>query len=372
MINRKNQFLILHVTSALLVLALTLLGAPVYAQTSNHLSVTSPSVNGIVSSGFQVIGTYQSNVKTPEILIELNNVNYTASASNGVFSYTTSIPDGTYNMIIYLFDTTTTYRSSVQFNQISNHLTQTKYNLIVPNYGESCIRMIQSGDYSECPPLKDIMYADTSNQAISGHIVMKKDGIFVRESPQAKNHYQFYTNMTDKKVCVDCYIDLGSSNAVQQIVLEASSFPFTSHEFTTVTSNQSYTDASGNIQNYTINRNENNAGLVVYHDWFADSSCNTVTIHYSKERYDDAIAYLKSGCISHAYNGSITTTIPNHPFSLTSPFSSLQQDNYLEQIFHGHKTLTNEHMPTGGGLGPGNCIGKTKCAFTDPYKKKGY
>lgn len=371
MTNHKNQ-LILHVTSALFVLVLTSFGAQAYAQTFTHLSVSNPPLNGIVSSGFQVVGNYQSSLATPQILIELNNVNYTATVGNGVFSYTTSIPDGTYNMIIYLFDASTTYRTSVQFNQISSHVTPTKYALIVPYYGETCMRMIQQEDYSECPPLKDIMYADTSNQAISGHIVMKKDGIYVREKPEVPNHYQFYTNMTDKKVCVDCEFDLSSSNQVQQVIIEASGFPFTTHEFTTVTANNTGPDLNGNATYYTTNTNEINAGIVVYHDWYADDSCDAVTIHYSKERYDDAIAYLKSGCTSHQYNGSTTTIIPNHPFNLTSPFSSLQQDSYLQQIFHGHKTLTNEHMPTDGGLGPGNCIGKTNCGFTDPYRKIGY
>ena len=371
MTNRKNQ-LILHAISVLFVLVLTSFGAQAYAQTFTHLSVSNPPLNGIVSSGFQVVGNYQSSLATPQILIELNNVNYTATVSHGVFSYTTSIPDGTYNMIIYLFDASTTYRTSVQFNQISSHVIQTKYALIVPYYGEACIRMIQQGDYSECPPLKDIMYADTSNQAISGHIVMKKDGTYIREKPQAKNHAQFYTNMTDKKVCVDCDFDLSSSNQVQQVIIEATAFSFTTHQFTTVTANNTSLAPDGTPHWYLTNTNENNADIIVYHDWYADGSCDAVTIHYSKERYDDAIAYLKSGCTSHAYNDTTTTIIPNHPFSLTSPFSSLLYDSYKQSIFNGHKTLTNEQMATGGGLGPGNCIGKTKCAFTDPYRKAGY
>ena len=200
---------------------------------------------------------------------------------------------------------------------------------------------------------------------------MKKDGTYIREKPQAKNHAQFYTNMTDKKVCVDCQIDLSSSNQAQQVIIEATAFPFTTHQFTTVTANNTSVASDGTPHWYLTNTNEINAGIVVYHDWYADDSCNTVTIHYSKERYDDAIAYLKSGCTSHAYNGSTTTIIPNHPFSLTSPYSSLQQDTYLKQIFHGHKTLTNENMPSTGGLGPSNCITQ-KCSYTDPFKKKGY
>lgn len=371
MTKRKNQLLILHVTSALLVLVLTLTFSPIYAQSPSHITITSPPNTGIVSSGFQVLGNYQSDLKTPTILIELNGVNYTASDNNGIFSYTTSIPDGTYNMVVYLFDTSGTHKATVQFNQVSGHIAQAKYGLIIPYYSETCNRMVQAGDYSECPSLKELMGADTSNQNISGHIGIKKDGTYVRSNPQSRNHYQFYTNMTDKKVCVDCFIDLASSNLVQQIIIEPTGFSYTTHQFHTVITNETGIAADGTPYWYLSNTNQDEAGMVVYHDWFPDSSCISVTIDYSPERYQDAIDYLKSNCTSHMYNSTTTTVSPYHPFSMSSPFSSLVQDHYKQQIFHGHKDLTNEHMPTGGGLGPSNCINKV-CAFTDPYKKKGY
>ena len=371
MTKRKNQFLILHVTSALLALVLTLSFSPIYAQTVSHVNISNPPTNGIVSSGFQVIGNYQSDLKTPTILIELNKVNYTATDNNGIFTYTTSIPDGTYNMVVFMFDSSGTHRTSVQFNQVSGHVSPVKYGLIIPYYSETCQRMVQAGDYSVCPPLKELVSVDTSNQNISGHIGIKKDGTYVRSNPQSRNHYQFYTNMTDKKVCVDCFIDLASGDTVQQVIIEPSGFTHVAHEFHTVTTNETGVTADGTPYWYLKSTNEDEAGMTIYHDWFPDSSCISVMIDYSQERYQDAIDYLKSNCTSHAYNDTTTTVIPYHPFNMSSPFTSLPFDTYKQSIFHGHKDLTNEHMPTGGGLGPGNCINQ-KCAFSDPYKKKGY
>lgn len=368
--NRKNQS-ILHVTSALLVLLLTLFGTQAYAQTPTNLKIINPPLNGIVSSGFEVTGTYHSVLQNPVILIELAGVNYTAVDYNGVFNYTTSIPDGTYNMVIYLLDSSTNYRASVQFNQISQHMDLAHNStLIVPDYSESCSRMIQLKDYSECPPLSELMKKDTSNQEISGHFVMQKDGTYIREKPEVQNHYQFYTNMTDKKVCVGCPVDLSLSDKIQQIIIVPTGFSFTNHEFTTVTTNNTYTNGV-NDSFYITNTNEIAASIVVYHDWYADPSCNTVTIDYSEERYQDAIDYLKSNCMSHAYNSTTTTLIPDHPFIMNSPFSSLAEDTYNQQIFNGHKQISSYNQTNTGGLGPGNCI-NTKCTYTDPYKKQGY
>lgn len=209
---------------------------------------------------------------------------------------------------------------------------------------ELCQKMIQNHINSTCPTDDKLIKYDTSNQHISGKFV-NKNGIVIRTNAQVTNHYQFYTKET---VCVDCTGNLSSPDLFKMIILEPHGFTFID-KYQTVSSNSwnSYTDRSM-------------------------QGCNTATIAYSDALLNDTITYLESECTKTSFNNNSTHTIQSHPFSLSSPFTSLPLDYYKEQIFHGHKVLTNEVMPTGGGLGPGLCINGKTCDFKDPYKKAGW
>lgn len=216
-------------------------------------------------------------------------------------------------------------------------------NIIYVMETESCHRQINLGVKNNCPNASELIKFDTSNQEISGHLIISKSGDLSR-TKAIKNHWVYYSYMPNSVVCVECDI-ANNADSVRKIVLLSSDFTF-------------------------IAKNEaENKGKITLQNSRAMEGCNTATIHYTKELLNDTIRYMRSGCLSSMtnFNGNTTKILPNStPFIMGSKFSTIIQTTFLNHLLNGH-IFSNNH--TMGGFGPGLCINGHVCNFADPYKK---
>lgn len=216
-------------------------------------------------------------------------------------------------------------------------------NIITVDLSNQCLALVKANNTSECPTYKTIFPHDNSNQMLSGKFVTT-NGFFHRLQTKTVNHWGMYS--TNKWIIM---ID-PDYNAIVH-----------SKEITIVPS-LTYINKDQSVgSNHTV---------TVYDKRFVMPDCSSATIVYSEFLLSDTIHYLESGCKTTGYNEKIVKQTPHGtPNIMTSTFSSLKLQNQLKTIFNGKSQLHNENMPSTGGLGPGNCIGKTKCDFTTSTKK---
>lgn len=228
----------------------------------------------------------------------------------------------------------------------SNFTFQTKHtSMLYIVYSQTCENMIK-GNVSGCMPLEDIIPFDTSNQHVSGKFV-KHNGVTIREKPQLKNNWLYYTYKTGKTICVECVADITTMQQSQQIILEPTDFNFVDK-----------------------NANSTNGTWTSYNSRYMQG-CDVATIANIPRLLNDTIQYMLNGCKSTSFVSSSNHVIKDTPFSFNNPYSSLKIDSYLEKIFHNHKFFSSYNATNNGGLGPSNCI-THQCSFTDPNKKAGY
>lgn len=376
--SRAKSSVILAITTCLILSGSTL---PVFSITPSNITILSPGLNTMfISTTVSVSGTFVSPQNPPSITVYVDGTAYgtsisvsssTTDTTTGTWSASVSGANGWHQLKATISDTNGVLSDSSQFytNDGTAIMAQIKYPAVINvEYTPACRALLNSGDTTSCPPLGDLIPFDTSDQRISGHFINSIHGV-IRDYPQMKNAYQFYKgNVT----CIECLIDANSQSQMQIIWIEPRGFSYTQHDFTGTTVTNYERNNTG-ITTYTSTVNEQNAGLLVYHDKYVDGGCMSAEVVYKdKNTIPSTVKYLRDGCKDPNFFNTTTTQIPYHPFSFDNQYSSLHGQTYLASIFHGHKTLTNEKMPTGGGLGPGNCIGKTKCPYTDPYKKAGY
>lgn len=320
-----------------------------YGTVQTDIEITSPPYNTVLNTASTVIsGTYASNYP-PTITLTIENSNYVVSVDPTHLTWSTSIStsEGWHTAKVTINDNGKTLVTSTQFMiNTGGNKAQIKYPVLNIEYSQACRALIKHGDYSTCPKLSDIASFDTSNQHVSGKLVIDKNGIMTRTEPQLKNAYNFYKNFT---ICVDCQIDAATESTMQTIFFDPTSFPYTKHSFTSVSTN-----VTGFIKlvpyNYTTTFNEQNAGMTVYYDRYVTDDCMVGNLVYSSALLQDTINYMKSGCKITFFNKTTTTVIPKH----TIDYAKAPQYQYMNYI---HKSLRNN---------VGNCITQKCDAVPNP------
>jgi hypothetical protein len=221
--------------------------------------------------------------------------------------------------------------------------TITKIPILLVSYSQSCQTMIKA-NIPGCLPLSDIISYDTSNQDISGKFVLLGDHT-IRTDPQLKNHWLRYINQKNITVCIDCIMDIPSTQESQNIILQPSSY--------------SFVDKNANIvkDKYSYLNNRYMQG------------CDTATISSNLSLLNDTIHYMLSGCKVTNYDGNVTKTVHVSPWDYDNPYSTLHQQSYLKDIMHNHNSANTNH--TSGGFGPTDCI-RHICNFKDPYSNSNW
>jgi hypothetical protein len=338
---------------------------PAYSLTSSDITIKSPTLNTqFTTASVPISGTFVSPTKAPSITVYIDGSAYAASV--GISSTTTDITIGTWSVSLSagngwhtlkatMSDGNGAKSDSTQFyvNDGTVNQAQIKYPVINIEYTQTCKALLKEGITHSCPTLDKLIPFDTSNQRVSGKFVNGTHGWY-RTLPQLKNAYQFYTTPT---ICVDCMIDANSQSSMQSIWIEPIGFSYTQHTFTGTTVTNYELNRTGGLIPYTSTVNEQNAGLLVYHDKFVDGSCLSAEIVYDNKTIPDTIKYLKGGCADKTYLNTTQTKVPNSPFSFANPYSSL----HLKQMVSAIKAT--------GGLG--DCI-RHHCSYTDLYKKDGW
>lgn len=350
----------IHGLSLIFIIIIGILISPAYAvPISSNISITSPADNGFISSTTVTIGgSYVSPDSTPTVILTVDGTNYTQSVGSGSWSTSLTLDNGWHQAMAILQDSNGIKKTSEQFLIWTGNMKTTKYPVIAIEYSQACLALLKSKTQTSCPTLYELKKFDTSNQKISGKFEIKNQ-TWIRTKPQVTNHYMFYTDQKNKAVCVACQIDLINPDIVQVIFIEPSGFSYLKHNFSTV--------VESNVSiNSTVNVNYRDASLTIFYDRYVDDGCNTANMDYSTSLMADTIGYLKSGCTVTNFNKTSTSVVPSHPFVMDSRYSSLRYDAILTSVFHGVKQLHNENVPTGGGLGPGNCITKTTHACDVP------
>lgn len=228
-------------------------------------------------------------------------------------------------------------------NLITGTALTTTPNLITVDLSNQCLALIKMNNTKECPTYKTLAKHDNSNQVISGKIVTK-NGFTYRETTKSTNHWTMYP---PGKLIVMIDPDYNALVHSKEITIVPSLY---------------YAESGQTVgSNHT---------MIVHTKRITNPSCTSAKIVYSEYLLEDTINYLSSNCTKTSFNEMEKVSVAaSTPIILNSPFSSTQYDNQLKTIFHGFKQLHNEKMPTIGGLGPGNCIGKTICPFTTSTKK---
>ena len=183
-----------------------------------------------------------------------------------------------------------------------------------------------------CPKVSSIIKYDTSNQKISGKFITK-NGITIREPPQVKNNWLYYTNSDKMIICVECTFDVTSSTQAKQIIIEPDYFTY-------------------------IDKN----AIVTKNLWSSYSNrymqgCDVATIGNIPGLLNDTINYMLSNCTKTSFNTTSNHVIPDQPWSYDNPYSSLHQQAQVNKI----KAI--------GGLGL--CL-QNQCNLQDPYRKAGW
>lgn len=217
-----------------------------------------------------------------------------------------------------------------------------KIPLLVVSYSQTCENMIKN-NISGCPTLQSMVQYDTSNQLISGKLIIQGDH-YIRTNPQVKNHWLWYEGKTKTSVCVECIMDIASSQESQNIIIQPISYSFADKNQNIVTNKLSYLN-----------------------DRFMQG-CDTATISNIPGLLNDTIHYMLSGCTQTSFNGNVTKSVHVSAWEYNNPYSTLHTDSYLKNILHGHYIFGNM---TSGGLGPNDCI-RHQCSFKDPFAKQGY
>ena len=218
-----------------------------------------------------------------------------------------------------------------------------KLPLLVVSYSQTCENMIKN-NISGCPTLQSMVQYDTSNQLISGKLLIQGDH-YIRTNPQVKNHWLWYEGKTKTSVCIECIMDIASSQESQNIIIQPTSYSFADKNQNIVTNKLSYLN-----------------------DRFMQG-CDVATISSKQGLLEDTIHYMLSGCTTTHFNGNVTNTVHVAPWQYDNPYSTLHQSSYLKNILNNH-SITNTNK-TSGGYGPSDCIRHT-CSFKDPYSKAGW
>lgn len=218
-----------------------------------------------------------------------------------------------------------------------------KIPLLIVSYSQTCENMIKN-NISGCPPLDSITQYDTSNQYLSGKFIKQGDRT-IRTDPQVKNHWLWYEGQGKTTVCIECKMDIASSQKSLNIIIEPTSY--------------SFTDKNDNIVKDKWN----------YHNDRYMQGCDTATISNIPNLLNDTIHYLLSDCTVTSFNGTVTKLVHVSPWDYNNPYSTLHQVSYLKDIMHSHSFYNGNK--TQGGLGPTDCI-RHQCSFIDPYKKIGW
>lgn len=158
-----------------------------------------------------------------------------------------------------------------------------KYPVIMVIPSETCQKAIQYHLKSDCPPLSALVKYDTSNQMISGHFVLK-NGEVIRQPPQIRNHWMWYTTQT---ICVDCLADLSKTDLYKEIIIEP-------HGFTWI-------DKVESVNNNSTWHSYSDVNM---------AGCNTATIAYSDALLSQVINYMKSNCTKNPINNTSSHKVP--------------------------------------------------------------
>lgn len=256
------------------------------------------------------------------------------------------IPLGLVCIIILSF-TPGVNASSISLGSIiTGSVYTTSPTLITIDLSNQCLALVKHNQTSECPTYKKILPYDNSNQMLSGKFVTT-DNFFHRQLTNTINHWGLYAPGTWIVMIDPDYNAIIHSKEISLV-------PSLTYIIKDQTVGSNHT------------RNE-------YHDRYVDPGCTSAEIVYSDFLLNDTIHYLESGCTITKYNETKIISTPNKtPIDYKNPFSSLRLQNQLKIIFNGKSQLYNENIPTGGGLGPGNCINTSHCTFTTSSKKPGY
>lgn len=331
--------------------------------TSSDVTITSPVLNQkFTSTSIPISGTFSSPSNPPSIYVStsgssssaaINSIRSFSDGYTGTWSASLSAGNGWHTVKATISDSNGALTDSAQFyvNDGTTIITPLKFKEIPIEYSQACLAMISHGDYSSCPSMEKLIPVDKSNQKISGHFIQGKYGT-IREKPQMQNAQQFYTDTTP---CVGCFIDGNSDSQMQIIWIVPHLFPYTLHNFTSTTIND--TSNSGTYHISTVN--EQNAGLTIYHDKYVDEACMSAQVVYKDENtIPDTIKYMTGNCKDKSYFNTTRTIIPDTPWDSHNPLSNISLK---------YKAVV-DHVKA---LHPGNCQDGS-CGLTTSTKKAGW
>lgn len=158
-----------------------------------------------------------------------------------------------------------------------------------------------------CLSQDEIIKFDTSNQAISGKFI-KQNGIIIRDKPQIKNHWIFYTDYTKTVICVECSYDFNAATKAKQIIIQPNTFTFINK--TAVSNNHTWKSFSNRFM----------------------QGCDVSTIASIPGLLNDTISYMLSGCTKTSFNDTQIHIIPQTPFVFDNPYSSLHYKAVTDHI----------------------------------------
>lgn len=219
------------------------------------------------------------------------------------------------------------------------------YPVLLIKLSQTC-EILDKYNMTGCPPIKELMKYDTSNQYASGKFV-NHNGIYFRDPPQMKNNWLAYSYSNHKIVCVECWFDFTATTKSQQIIIQPNTFTYV---------NKTESESKNVYVDYTNRYMQ---------------GCDTATISNIPNLLNDTINFMMHNCVktSTNYNETQKHPIPTHNINYHSPFSTTNHDAYLKTILNGH--TYDFGNKTSGGRGPSNCI-THKCNFIDPYAKIGW
>lgn len=335
--------------------------------TNNQVYNYSPTIfNGTYSSPDPQTTIYEgvsttSNPPTVTIVIDNRGIG-TANIVNGQWSITTdAIPDGWHTLSAFIDDSNGDHNTSLQFEILTSHFQPTKYsNFIAVEYSNTCATLVKNNITSDCPSVSELMKWDNSNQAVSGHFVLQKDGTYIRDKPEVPNFYSYYGNNNYTTICILCNADLANQDTTPVIFIEPHGFTYTQNAV------NSANTIIQNGFNSTVEQNEQVKGTTTYHDRYI-AGClvaNMAYIDFSSSNgtreslMNDTIHDFESGCTKTDFNS--TGTIPIGTIDVDAARQNSMQYHYQDWLA-ASKTINT-----------GNCITQVCTLPKNPTHNSGF
>jgi len=156
------------------------------------------------------------------------------------------------------------------------------YNIIWIKYSETCEKLLETHD-KRCGTLDQLIPFDTSNKLLSGKFIKVHD-VWIRDKPQIKNNWLWYSQYNKTVTCVECFINSGLTDTMKIIIIEP-------HNFTFINQRDSI---NGTMQQYNTR--------------YISENCMIANLPFDAKILNETITYMKSNCtgtINH-YNSTIT------------------------------------------------------------------